>query len=745
MSSVQSPQDPVVHASAVSPYPPAASRGRPGRIHPAGSLAMALATLYPSMGAAEPAPVPVLPEVNVSADSETPSGYTPPPPASPRFTQPLLDTAQTVTVVPQAVIKERGATTLRDVLRNVTGISMQAGEGGTPAGDQLSVRGFSARTDIFVDNVRDFGGYTRDPFNIEQVEVVKGPSSDYSGRGSTGGSINLVSKTPFLDDFTAADVTLGSDAYRRTTVDVNHTLPGLDTAAVRVNLMYHDQDIAGRDVVENQRFGIAPSLSFGLGTPTEITFSLFHMEQDNVPDYGIPWVPMANATGPLAGKGDKPGPVDYANWYGLKDRDHEDVRTTIGTAIFDYTFNDTVKLRNLTRWGETERDSIITAPRFDGLSNTMIRRSDWKSRDQVDSIVSNVTDVTLNFDTGTVRHTVLVGVEGALEKEKLHTRLATGPDSPSTPLESPNPDDPYLENIQRTGGAAKTDARTVAGYISESMELNRFWELNGGLRLDRFDVEFDPDGAPSQDRVDTLWSYRGGIVFKPARRGSIYLGYGTSFNPTVEGFTVSSSVNNLGLADLEPEKNRSYELGTKWEVLSGRMFLTAALFRTDKTNARTQDPDDPTDLVVLEGEQRVQGVELGMAGNVTDAWAVFAGYTYLDSEIRKSNAPTEIGNDLPNAPRHTFNLWTTYAVAPTVDVGFGASYADERFNSTNNLRTAPDYWVYEAMVGWRVSDTFSMRLNLQNLTDEKYIDYVGGGHFIPGTGRTVLLTSSVAF
>jgi catecholate siderophore receptor len=684
---------------------------------------------------------PTLPKVKVSADAE--SDYKPAEPASPRFTQPLLDTPQTVTIVPKAVIEERAATTLRDVLRNVSGISMQAGEGGTPAGDQLSIRGFAARTDIFVDNVRDFGGYTRDPFNLEQVEIVKGPSSDYSGRGSTGGSINLVSKAPYADDFTTAGIGLGTDAYKRTTLDVNRLLPGTDDAAVRLNLMYHDQDVAGRDEVENKRYGIAPSIAFGLDSPTSVTLSLFHMYQDNVPDYGVPWVPDTNTV--LADYANRPPPVDYSNWYGLKARDFEETRTTLATAEIRHSLTDNLRLRNMTRWGMTERDSVITAPRFASTDSTDIRRSDVKDRDQEDTIISNITDLTLDLTAGGMKHTLLAGFEASMEKEKRSTQEKTGPDSPATDLFNPNPNDPYLENLQHTGGASDADSRSLAAYVSDSIQVNDHWQVNGGVRWDRFKLEYRPDGVPEMKRTDNMLSYRAGLVYKPVREGSIYLGYGTSFNPSTEGLSISTSSNQPGIADLKPEKNRSMELGTKWELMSRQLLLTAAVFRTEKTNARTQNPDDPNDLLVLDGEQLVQGVELGLAGSLTSRWDIFTGYTFLDSEIEKSKDPAELGNELPNTPKHSFNIWSTYQVTPKLQIGGGALYVGDRYSNTSNIREAPDYTVYEAMAGYQVNRNLDLRLNVQNLTDKKYIDFVGGGHFIPGVGRTVLLTTSVRF
>lgn len=683
----------------------------------------------------------ILPKVKVSADAE--SDYKPTQPVSPRFTQPLLDTPKTVNVVPQAVIRERSASTLSDVLRNVSGISMQAGEGGTPAGDQLSVRGFSARTDIFIDNVRDLGGYTRDPFNLEQVEVVKGPSSIYSGRGSAGGSLNLVSKVPHLDDFTSTDLTLGTDAYRRVTLDTNYVLPGSETAAVRFNAMYHEQDVAGRDEAHNKRWGVAPSIAFGLGTPTQATLSLFYLAEDNVPDYGIPWVPDNNI--PLADRANEPAPVDFSNWYGLKARDYAKTNTILATVQLDHAFSDNLHLHNLTRFGRTRRDSIITAPRFASPDSTDITRTDWKSRDQQDLIVSNLTDLVFDFTTGAVKHTLLLGAEASYENEKERPRAQTGPDSPNTDLFNPNPGDPYLEAIHGTGETNEGTANSVAVYAGDSIQLNEHWLVNGGVRWDRFSLEYNPDPTTVLKRTDTMLSWRAGLVFKPVPEGSIYVGYGTSFNPSGEGLVISTSSRRPGIGDLKPEETRALELGTKWELLNRRLFLNAAVFRTEKTNARTQDPNDPNDVLVLQGEQVVQGVELGLAGNLTAAWKIYAGYTFLDSEIKKSKDPAEVGKELSNAPRNSFNLWTTYDLLSSLQLGFGAQYVGKRFSNFTNTRAAPAYWIYDAMVGYRVSNNLSLRLNAQNLTDEKYIGFVGGGHFIPGAGRTILLSSVIDF
>jgi catecholate siderophore receptor len=320
-----------------------------------------------------------------------------------------------------------------------------------------------------------------------------------------------------------------------------------------------------------------------------------------------------------------------------------------------------------------------------------------------------------------------------------------GMDSLPTDLFNPTPHDAYLEDYQRTGGVTKADSSSQALYLSDSIQINEQWQINGGLRWDRFELDYTPNGSATLSRTDTMTSYRAGLVYKPVPEGSIYIGYGTSFNPTAEALSISTSSNQPGIADLDPEENRTLEIGTKWELMDRSLMLTTAVFRTEKTNARTQDPTDPNDLLVLQGEQLVQGVELGVAGDLTDQLSLFAGYTFLDSEITDSLNTGEIGKTLANSPEHSFNLWGTYTVNNNVQFGLGAMYVDDRFNNTSNERVAPGYWLGEASATWVMNDKVNVRFNIQNLTNEDYIDYVGGGHFIPGMGRLAMLSTNISF
>lgn len=714
----------------------------------------------------------------VIVEGQTDRVYKPERVESPKFQGPLRDIPQTISVIPEAVIQEQGATSLRDVLRNVPGISIQAGEGGGgPAGDNLSIRGFNAKTDLFVDGVRDFGGYTRDPFNFEQVEVIKGPSSTNAGRGSTGGSVNLVTKRAQLTPFYRGEVGGGTDNYFRTTIDINQPLwvtpgspavapvasgksvvdvsakgaktvqpvapAGPDTgAALRLNGLYHDADIPGRDYAHDERWGAAASLVFGLGTDTRITLNYLHLEQDNQPDYGIPWVPDTVTS--LRGHHNKAAPVPFSNYYGLTDRDYEKISTDIATLIFEHDFSDSFRVRNLFRAGRTERDSVISAPRFAGAGTTLNHQ--FQSRDQEDTILSNQTDFTIEFETGSLKHTLTTGFEFTREESENRARASSV--TPQSDLFRPNPTQNFTGRISYTGAYTSADVDSAAVYLFDKIEIGEHWEVLGGLRWDYIETDFTNKavGAPTDNlnRDDSLLSWRAALVYKPVENGSIYFSYGTSFNPATELLVSSSGSAVVNQFDTDPEENRSYEVGTKWDVLDERLSFTAALFRTEKTNARTADPADPTEFS-LTGEQVVQGAEFGIAGQITDNWRVFAGYTYLDSEIEASANRDEVGKQVSNTPEHSFNLWTVYDLPYGFQIGGGAQYVDSRFNNNINQREAPDYWLFDAMLGYQVNENIALRLNVYNIADEDYIDRVGGGHFVPGPGRSAVLSLSVKF
>ncbi len=652
--------------------------------------------------------------------------------SSTKRTEPLLDTPQTIHVIPKEVMEAQGATTLRDVLKNVPGLTITAGEGGNPAGDNLTLRGFSARNDIFVDGVRDLSPQSRDPFNLEQVDVVKGPGSAYTGRGSTGGSINLLNKTPGLRRSFGGTLDFGSDHTRRATGDIN--LPIGDSVAFRVNLLAHHSGVAGRDVVEFERWGVAPSLTLGLGKPTRATISYYKLKQDNLSDYGIPWVPATNNV--LLEFRDRPAPVPRNTFYGLRNRDFEKLNSDLMTLKFEHDFNDGLSLRNQFRFSDSSRDSMATPPRFADNNSTVINREmrSWQTEDKV---WDNQTDFIARFTTGKIEHALVTGIEILRESNIRRTRTAP---NMLTTLLNPNPDDVFTGAITINPIVGDVTANSQALYLFDTAKFGKKWELSGGLRWDRFDADGIATTGIPVSRVDRMLSVRAGAVFKPLPQGSIYASYGTSLNPSLEGLSY-----NTANTVIDPEKTYTVEAGSKWGFFNGRVLLSGAVFRVEKLNARTTGilPGDPPQ--VLEGKQRVSGAELSLEGNLTRAWQVITGYTLLDSTTVDSNVPAEIGRELVNTPRNSFNVWSTYRLPSNFHFGGGARFVGSRFGNTINTRSVDRYWTFDLMASYPISNHIDLKLNLYNLSNKFYFDRIGGGHIVPGPGRAATLSMGFKF
>lgn len=674
----------------------------------------------------------VILEIHANAETVEVRDESRPVVSSPKFTQPILDTAQTITVISKEVMEEQGATTLRDVLRNVPGLTITAGEGGNPAGDNLTLRGFAARNDIFIDGVRDLSPQARDPFNLEQVDVVKGPGSAYTGRGSTGGSINLINKTPGIRRILAGTLDFGTDSTRRATADIN--LPIGDSVAFRLNLLAHHSGVAGRDVVEFDRWGVAPSLTLGVGKPTRLTVSYYKLKQDNISDYGIPWVPNTNNV--LVDFRDRPAPVPRDTFYGFRDRDFEKLDSDLVTLKFEKDFNDGLSLRNQFRYANSSRDSMATPPRFASIDSTVINR-EMRSWITEDKVWDNQTDFVARFSTGKIEHALVTGVNFTRENNTRVTRTAGN--SPTTLL-NPNPDDVFTGVITVSPIVGDITANSQALYIFDTAKLGSKWEMNGGLRWDRFDAEgiVTQTGAPVS-RVDRMLSGRAGVVFKPMSQGAIYASYGTSLNPSLEGLSY-----NTATTVIDPEKTYTLEAGSKWDFFSGRVLLSGAVFRVEKFNARVPGlPNEPAQ--VLEGKQRVDGIELSVEGSLTKAWNVLAGYTLLDSATVESRNSSELGKALVNTPRNSFNLWSTYTLRNGFHFGGGARFVDRRFGNTINTRFVDAYWTFDLMASYPISRHLDLKLNIYNLSDKFYFDRIGGGHIVPGPGRSAMLSTSFRF
>ena len=654
-----------------------------------------------------------------------------------KFPDLLKDTPQSITVVPQSIIREEAVFNLRDVLRNVTGISLAAGEGGGAQGDNLTLRGFSARNDIFIDGVRDLGQYSRDTFNLESVEVLKGPSSVMFGRGSTGGVINQVSKAPNLTPSTVLSGTLGTGPFFRGSVDVNQ--PFADGAALRFNAFGMDTDIEGRDEVHVRRWGVAPSVSIGLGGPTKLTASYYYLADDNQPDYGFPY---------LFGK---PAPVDRDTYYGLNDRDFEKDRIHIGTLKVEHAFSDDIRVRNSLRFAYYGREAavstlaIIGTPTAATPLNTIRVNRAGTAREQEDTALINVTDAMINFQTFGLKHTLVTGLELGRETSVIQRyTFAGGGLGVLNPLVvNPDPDADLAGVRKTTNFRGDATAYSLGVFAVDELSITEWLKLLGGVRYDLFDADFrNAFLAQHFSRTDTQWSPRAALVVLPTKTQTYYFSYGTSFNPSAEA--LSLAVTN---ANTDPETNETFEVGARWDVLDGKLGLRAAMFQIEKTNARTTDP--ALGVQVLEGRQRVRGFELEAIGRILPAWNIFAGYTYLDSRVLEAlevtgGIPVK-GKRIQNVPENTFSLWTTYDITDQWQVGGGVIYVDQRFANNTNVNVAPSYVRADMTVAYRPIKPLELRMNITNLADTVYFDQVHPSHIVPGAARTFLFTGTYRF
>lgn len=718
----------------------------------------------------------VLPKVHVNGANDR-AVQGPARSSSDKFTAPLLDTPKSVTVVTSETIAQTGAVSLTDALRTVPGITIGASEGGNPVGDNLFIRGYNAQTDTYIDGVRDAGSQSREIFAIEQVEVVKGPNSALGGRSSAGGGINIVTKTARDTNFSNATVGLGTDKYARVTTDINRVVG--ENTAWRLNTMVHANDIAGRDVVGGERWGVAPTVTFGLNGPTRAILSYYHMQGHEIPDTGIPFNNPVTS-GPDVGKngGGTPFTVDREAFYGLKNRDFRDTRTDVATADLRHVLASNLALRNVTRWGKTGQEYIYTQP-DDSKGNTVRYGTVWRranTRDVDTRTLANATSLSGDIATAGVKHSFNVGVEFSREDTDRGGFVFTpGTNNPltnsftcptagaetlynCTTLVNPDPNDPWVYTRSKSPTLTSVQTRTRAVYGFDTIAFTPQWLLNIGARWDDFSSTLDTPASATRARVESSFdTYQAGLVYKPKANGSIYLSWATSATPPGNDGGDGLDALTVAVQNLQPQKSRNIELGTKWEVLpGGRLSVSAALFRSDMDNARVTAPDGNIQNV---GRKELKGVELGLTGRITRAWTVFGGYTYLDGVIAdngfvntgSASAPTWSpspfnGNAFPTTPKHSASLWTTYALNKAFTIGGGANYVDRQFANVANTRYSPSYTRFDAMASYTLNPGVSFQLNIQNLTDKFYFDRVSSPHYAGvGAGRSASLMASLKF
>jgi catecholate siderophore receptor len=750
-------------------------------------VAMALICLFSLPGAFAQQAAPASTQVDSPAPAPAPGTSVPPtlrevqvrdtadkgdfganPVSISRLPADLKDIPQSVTVINQALMQSQGATSLATALRNVPGLTIGAAEGGT-IGTNINLNGFSARTDIYLDGARDRAQYFRDTFALDSVEVLMGPSSMLFGRGSTGGVINQVTKKPSLTPASEVSVSASTTGLVRSTVDVNQPLS--ETSAFRISAMGQGGDATTRDQTDLKDYGIAPSLKFGIGTPTQVTLTALVQHNRDMADYGVQ---------ALNGK---PVQVDRNNAYGFSDdRTISDIGAFGATVLHKLT--PTSSIRNQTQFNDVTTDARETAPQALGtlgapgftafgtgtsaapapafsalpLDQIWVRQ---QSHDRVihDKSFFNLTEYNAKFDTGSVKHSFLAGFEFGRDtySNQAYYRngscggVALNPTSGTsgfvsctpvlTPIEISSP--PNAPSLP--GNHATANATTVAGYVNDTLELSPQFKIVAGVRQDNYRASINntvtsATSLASMSQTVNFTSVRGGGIWQPTPEQSYYVSYSTSFNPSLEQLVSTTG----GTQPLPPQKNKAYELGGKWDLNNGNLSLTAAAFQITQDNARSQNSDG---TYVATGTVRVNGARAGVAGRVTEQLQLFGAYTHLDATIVNGIAPGTLGKTPANTPKDAASIWAVYAITPEWEIGGGVTYNGKRFANNTDLVQVDSYTRFDATLAYH-QPKYDIRLNLFNLFNRYYYDALipsDGGRAVPGSGRSAMVTMNYRF
>jgi catecholate siderophore receptor len=715
-----------------------------------------------------------LPTVTVKEAADVP--YKADRSANDKITAPLVDTPKTIQIIKKETLQEQGAVTLMEALRNTPGITMQMGENGnTSAGDTFQLRGFSLQQSTFVDGIRDLGAVTRDTFNLEQVEIVKGAAGAETGRGAATGYLNLISKQAHLGNESSASATLGTASRKRATLDLNRQLS--ETSAFRLNVMAQDSGVDGRDVVENTGGGLGLSYVNGLGTPTRLHLYSQHIRQNNVPDGGIPSIGFEGyyraaaptATPPItqdqADAMNAGAKVNRSNYYGSPN-DREKVDADMFTAKIEHDLGQGTVVRNITRVGKNHMDRTltgtgnVTAVTFNDPSTWTVARS-RQNVDQENTIVANQTSMNTAFSAGGLQHSLAAGVELMHEKQVSYGRTASGTTNPAN-LYNPNASDAMATFGPRNGAETGGSTNTIGLYVFDTAKLNEQWSFNGGLRVDRYKLKTDNiTVAGVRTHLEdsrSLVSWSVGSIYKPAENGSVYASYATSATPPGgNNFQLSATANNQANAALDPQETKTIELGTKWELLNKRLNVAAAIFRSDNDKQTTYDAISNTTQQF--GKTRVQGIELSAVGQITNLWQITAGLAKTSTkqidQRSISNAGVVTATDgVRWSPDLTATVWTSYQL-DKLTLGVGARYTSEQKRvvtagtnlATQNVPNIPSFWVADMMAAYEINDKVTVRLNVYNLFDKEYLSVLnnGGSRISLGAPRSAAVTADFKF
>ncbi len=662
--------------------------------------------------------------VTVTATQEQPDGYRATKTRVGKVVQDPHDVPQAITTVTRALIEEQEANSLREALRNVSGLSFNAAEGGR-SGDNMNLRGFYTFGDMYLDGIRDTAQYNREVFNLEQVDVLRGAAAMLFGRGQAGGVINQVSKTPMLYGINKVGVGVGTDGFREVKADLNQRVG--DTTAFRLNVMNRDEGSTRSNPYtgtepEIHRMGFAPSISFGLGTNHEVTLSHFWLKTNDRADYGIPF----------SGRRPNEAMAKAGNYYGVNDS-FDDSETKVSTLNYLYKISPDTQWRTVLRSANYKRAYWAVAGQ--GTLTQYSTTSQAKTRQfETDNYVLQ-SDLNTVFNLFGMRNELITGVE-YLNEDSIRWALRNV-GSAARPL--------YLPGQFTTAAPITYKGETYSAYVQDTVEFVPDWKLTLGVRRDIMKSDYFTTTAFSGNFSEN--SYRAGLSWQPTAAQHYYAGWSDSFSPTADLYQLSGS-------QYPAERSKVMELGSKWLLADGNLSLRTALYRAIKDWERNTDLESTA--TILTRKRQSDGVELEVAGRITDNWEVFGGVSYIHAEIREvapgNGNPNFIGQSPRNTPRKTMNLWTTYQLPYGFKVGGGMEYKSRRYGGAPtgtaafNPNWVDSYVRWDAMVSYD-QPKYTVKFNVQNIFDKLYYDalYDSGGFTVPGQARRFILSTEYKF
>jgi catecholate siderophore receptor len=695
-------------------------------MHPTRSISAALLAIAPLSGLAQTqseTSAATLPAVSVYGIDDTSQSYNPPDSSSAtKIDAPLRDIPQTVNVVPAQVMRDQHANSLQDALKNVPGVSFSSGDGQR---DQVSIRGFTAIADQYVDGFRDDALYYRDLSNVERVDVIKGPAAVLYGRGSSGGLINRITKKP-AEDITQLGLSYGSWNDRRLELDLGRATESGSmawrlTGAVEKGDSYRDKQFLDRKA-------IAPSAMLRLGEDTTFLIQTEFLEDRRVTDFGIP-----------AYHG-RPVDVDPSTYYGAenaRDVDYTQARVQSYAGTLNHRFNGTWSLRNATRYYHytLNRNNTLPGVVNEAAQTVTLNRSNVRREEHG---WTNQTELTQRAQWGSVSHEILYGVEVGQQNKDLVNYSANN-------VATVDLFDPVLPTLpMQVGGRPSADNlgrfNTLGLYVQDMVSLGEHWKMLGGVRHDRFEQKTEDRRSGARlSRTDSNWSPRLGLVYQPDAKQSYYVSWSQSYQPSGEAFSLAASN-----ADLAPEKTTNYEIGAKYDFLDGKLSTTVSIFRLERTDIKVNDP--VTNSLVPVGTQRTDGAEWTLSGDLGDGWRAMMGYAYLDARVTESIAK-DAGRNVEGkratlTPRHAGNIWVTKDLGDGFGAGAGLNLVGARYANPGNTVRLPGYVTADVAAWWR-KGPYAVQLNVYNLFDAGYIVSAHGTSpnlNMPGAPRNAMLS-----